>query len=119
MGSEAFRQSMLERMEGKLSEHHAGQLRQEGAQARAKRMMSEELRRLGWTVEEDLARRRKNDPDKLAIATRLRTETTLTLKQIAQRVSLGTSKGAHATLHRWMQGQGRKAKLSPGSSRSL
>ena len=35
--------------------------------------MAEELRRLGWT-EGDLAQRRKNDPDKLAIAARMRRE---------------------------------------------
>ena len=69
-------------------------------------MVGEELRRLGWT-EEDLARRRKSDPDKLALAARLRRETMLSVKQIARRVGLGTSKGANTNLHRWMQGPGR------------
>jgi hypothetical protein len=50
-----------------------------------------------------LVRRRKNDPDKLAIAARLRRETTLTLKAIAARVRLGTSKSANARLHKWMR----------------
>ena len=47
---------------------------------------------------------RKNDPGKLAIAARLRRETTLPLKAIAARVGLGTSKAANAKLHRYMSG---------------
>jgi hypothetical protein len=47
--------------------------------------------------------RRKRDPAKLRIAARVRTETTLSLKAIAARVHLGTSKGANANLHKWMR----------------
>ncbi len=43
--------------------------------------------------------RRKNAPKKLAIATRLRRETTLSIKTIAARVYLGTSNTANARLH--------------------
>jgi hypothetical protein len=53
--------------------------------------------------EADLKSRRKNDPDKLEFPARLRRETTLTIKAIATRVSLGTSKAANAELHRHMQ----------------
>jgi len=41
----------------------------ETAQAKAERILAEELRRLGWSAE-DLAGRAKNDPHKLAIAVR-------------------------------------------------
>ena len=58
--------------------------------------------RLGWK-EEELVRLRKNAPEKLAIAARLRKETILPLKSIATRVGLGTSKGANRNLHAWMQ----------------
>jgi hypothetical protein len=61
-----------------------------------------ELRRLGWQKNE-LRRRRKSDPAKLAIAARLRQETTLSLKHIAEQVHLGTSKSANARLHEWMK----------------
>ncbi|MDB6064786.1 MAG: hypothetical protein JWR26_994, partial [Pedosphaera sp.] len=47
-----------------------------------------------WDIAQELALRRKSDPAKLAIAERLRRETTLTLKAIAARVHLGTSKSA-------------------------
>jgi hypothetical protein len=56
-------------------------LRQETAEAKAERIMAEESLRRGWT-EADLAARRKSDPDKLAISSRLRTETTLSTKSI-------------------------------------
>ena len=49
--------------------------------------LAEELRRLGWS-EEDLVRRPKNHPGKLAIAVRLRRETTLSIKAITARVNL-------------------------------
>ena len=102
LGSEAFRQEKLEQMEGELGAHHAGELRLESGEAKAERLVGQELKRLGWT-EADLVARRKNDPLKLAIAARLRKETTLTLKAIAARVHLGTSKGANTNLHKWMR----------------
>ena len=61
----------------------------------------------GWqeSEESDLASRRKADPDKLAIAVRLRNETTLSIKWIAARMRIGSSKGAKSVLHRWVHGQ--------------
>jgi hypothetical protein len=107
-GSEQFKLELLQRLEGQLGEHHSGDLQQQSSTARAERLISEELARLGWT-EADLTSRRKNAPEKLALAARLRKKTTLTIKQIAARVHLGTSKGANANLHRFMQGN----RLSP------
>jgi hypothetical protein len=52
---------------------------------------------------EELKRRPKSDRDKLEIGARLRRETTLTLKAIAARVHLGSSKSANANLHRHMR----------------
>jgi REP element-mobilizing transposase RayT len=109
LGSMDYKQQMLEQMEGKLGEHHSGELRQEMAEAKAGRIMVEELARLGWTAAE-LAERRKSDPDKLAIAARLRRETTLSLRAISARVLLGSSKSANALLHRWMREPANMAK---------
>jgi len=67
-------------------------------------IVAAELQRLGWT-ETELAARRKRDPLKLALATRLRQETTLSLKAMAKRVQLGTAKGANTNLHNWMRAQ--------------
>lgn len=102
VGSEGFRKEQLERMEASLGQNHAGQLRFETAQAKADRIVAEELQRLGWTSA-DLVHRAKKDPDKLAIAMRLRRETTLSIKAIAARVELGTYNTANARLHRAMQ----------------
>ena len=102
VGSEAFRQEQLARMEGKLGQHHAGKLRRETAEAKGGRIVAEELRRLGWS-ESELMLRRKNDPDKMEIAVRLRRETTLSIKDIAARVHLGTSNTANARFHRAMK----------------
>ncbi len=101
LGGPEFKSRMLEKMEGKLGDHHSGELRRETAEAKAVRLVGEELARLGWK-EADLASRRKSDPAKLAIAARLRTETTLSIKEIAARVHLGTSRSANARLHQWM-----------------
>jgi hypothetical protein len=49
--------------------------------------------------EADLLSRRKSDPVKLALAVRLRRETTLSIKAIARRLHLGTSKSANIRLH--------------------
>jgi hypothetical protein len=110
LGGDEFRKKMLDLLEGDHGENHSGEIRQETAEVKAKRILAEELGRRGWD-EEELARRRKNDHEKLAIAARLRKETTLTIKGIASMVSLGTSRGANATLHKWMQ----QADKPPGS----
>jgi putative transposase len=101
LGSEAFREELLEKAEA-LGTPPTGAMRLETANARAERIVAEELRRVGW-AESDLALRRKSDPVKLALAARLRKETTLTIKAIAARVHLGTSKSANARLHAWMR----------------
>jgi hypothetical protein len=49
----------------------------------------EEMQRLGWN-ESELIRRRKGDAQKVEIALRLRIETSITLKWIAQHLSMGT-----------------------------
>lgn len=114
LGSEAFRKEQLERMEDGLGQHHAGELRLESAQAKADRLVAEELRRLGWSAA-DLVRRPKNDPGKLAIAVRLRRETTLSIKAITARVHLGTYNTANARLHRAMK----KACASPDGAQEI
>ena len=97
---------MLERMEGKLGEYQAGDLRREGAEARAERIIAEELQRLGWR-QRQLREQRKSDPHKLALAARLKRETALTMGWIVGRFQMGTRKSAAAKLHRWQKENGR------------
>ncbi len=66
--------------------------------------LAEACQKTGWQVRAwcpDLRAHPKNHPAKLAIAARLRAETTLPLKSIAAQVCLGTPKGARSNLHQW------------------
>jgi hypothetical protein len=90
VGDEEFRRELLAQMEPKLGRHHSGPERQETATSRAERILAEELKRRGWTAEQ-LAQRRKGDGEKVKIARRLRTETTMTLDWIAAQLNMGAS----------------------------
>jgi len=114
LGGEAFRGELLLRMAGKLGEHHSGELHRASAQAKAEQIIAEELQRRGWQ-EADLRTRRKSDPLKLEIAARLRRETTLSLKAIAARVHLGTSKAANRSLHQHLGGSPSRKAAQPNS----
>jgi len=102
LGSDGFKKQMLEKMEGKLGDHHAGELRRETTEAKAERIIGQELQKLGWN-EGDLLARPKSDPAKMSIAVCLRRETTLSIKAIATRLHLGTSKSANIRLHAAMK----------------
>jgi putative transposase len=99
-GPAEFKAHLLERMEGKLGDHHSGELKRESAEGKAERIIAEELNRRRWT-ERDLEQSAKSEPEKLALAARLRRETTLTLPLIAARLHMGTWKSLNAKLHRW------------------
>ena len=107
-----IRQKILELMDGKLGENHSGELHRETAGQKANRIISEEMSPLGWK-ETDLARRLKNDPGKLAIAARVRRETTLPIKWIAARVQLDSSKSVKSMLHYWMHAHEKSANNEP------
>jgi len=80
----------LEELLAQVSElagpEHRGQDIRQSAQDKAERLLREELERLGWSPP-DLLGRRKSNPRKVRIATRLRWETTMTLAWIAERLS--------------------------------
>ena len=56
--------------------------------------------------------RRRSDPGKLAMAARLRNETTLPIKWIAARAQIGTAKGAKSALHHLAQSQDQRKTAS-------
>ena len=76
-------------MKERMGEHHYGEERAETEQERAEGLVQEGLKRLGWS-EDDLGTRRKGDRGKVKLAARLRAETTMTVKWIAQRLQMGT-----------------------------
>ena len=91
LGGGAFRKELLDQMHQRHGPDHYGNDRHESAQARAERIVREELERLKW-AEHRLLESRKGDPSKIIIALRLRKETTMTLTWIAQRLHMGTTK---------------------------
>ncbi len=89
LGDQAFRKELLAQMKEQIREHHYGEERAETEQEQAEGMVRGRLKKLGWT-EADLEARRKGDPEKLKLAVRLRAETTVTVKWIAERLKMGT-----------------------------
>jgi REP element-mobilizing transposase RayT len=90
LGSEEFREELLEAMnERDNSEYIAGDEIKETEQHKAARIIREELARLKWTVG-NLQAALKGDRRKIRIAKRLRAETTMTLKWIAEQLHMGT-----------------------------
>ena len=82
LGDESFRKELLGQMQDKIGEHHYGAERQACAVERAEQIVSEELRRRRLTPD-GLSRLPKGNRSKVAIAMRLRAETTMTIKWIA------------------------------------
>ena len=90
LGDEAFRELMLARVAAGAGENHHGEELTEAAEARAEGIVRRELARMEWS-EEDLHRHAKGDGRKLALARRLRSETTMTLHWIEDRLAMGTA----------------------------
>ena len=87
-GDEALKAELLAQASERVGAQHFGAERQESGEAKAERLVREELAKLGWT-EADLASRRKGHPGMVRIARRLRQETTMTLAWIAARLQMG------------------------------
>ena len=78
---------MLAQMSERMGAEHYGEERAETAEALAELIIVEELKR--WQ-EADLKTRPKGDSVKVALAARLRAETTMTVGWIAERLAMGT-----------------------------
>ena len=88
LGSDEFREELLAQMRERRGDHYGPELR-ESEMVHAEKLVRSELRERGWK-EATLIERRKGDPEKVKIAARLRKETTMTLKWVAQRLRMGT-----------------------------
>jgi putative transposase len=89
LGGEDFLDWLVEKVELRAGEGHSGRQRDETEEHKAERIVAQELKRLGWTKAE-LARRKKGDGAKVALARRLREETAVSLKWIAEKLHMGT-----------------------------
>src|SRR5438552_2402585 len=83
-GAQDFIARLLDRMPSSVSEHHHARERSQTDEQRAEGIILERLKELGWGKTE-LGARRKSDPDKVALARDLRSQTTMSLKWIARR----------------------------------
>ena len=91
LGDEQFRKELLEQMSEPMGrQHYGGVERQETEEAKAEHILAGEQQRRKWSRKE-LAQRRKGDKEKVKIAGRLRSETTMTLNWIAERLSMGVA----------------------------
>ena len=89
LGSEAFRRELLEQVSTGPGPSHFGEPVQEAVEARAERLVREGLKQLGWT-EEVLETKRKGDRLKVELARKLRSQTTMPLAWVAQRLRMGS-----------------------------
>ena len=89
LGGEDFLTRLLDRLEGKFTEHHKAVERSDTNEEKAERLISRHLREEGWT-EKTLTSQRKGHPVKVRLAQLLREQTTVSLKWIANRLQMGT-----------------------------
>jgi REP element-mobilizing transposase RayT len=94
----ALKKELLRQMKERLGPEHYGTARQETGEARAEGIVARELKRRRWR-EDDLGRRAKRDAGKVALAARLRAETTVTVKWIADRLEMGAPGHVHHLLY--------------------
>ncbi len=87
-GSEEFVARLLDRLEGKITPHHSADMRSEVMSLRADRLIAEGLAKANWTADR-LAHEKKSHPVKVAIAKQLRSQTTMSLAWIADRLHMG------------------------------
>jgi putative transposase len=98
-GQEALKKELLGQMKERLGPEHYGVERGETGEVRAEGIVAKELKRRGWR-EEDLGRRAKGDAGKVALAARLRAQTVVTVKWIAERLEMGAPGYVHHLLYR-------------------
>ena len=99
LGEEAFRQELLAQMGERMGAEHYGEERAQTAEVLAEQIIAEELQRRRWK-EADLKIRPKGDAVKVALATRLRAETTMTVGWLAERLEMGTRGHLNHLLYR-------------------
>jgi putative transposase len=90
LGPETFRKELLGQMKGRVGAEHYGAERQESMAEHAEGIVQEELKRRRWQ-ESELGRRSKGDAGKVAVAARLRAESAVTVRWIAERLQMGST----------------------------
>ncbi len=99
LGEKALKKELLAQMKEQMGAEHYGAERQETSETQAEEIIAEALRRRRWR-EKDLGWRSKGDAVKVALAMRLREETVMTVKWIAERLQMGTPGYVNHLLYR-------------------
>jgi hypothetical protein len=99
LGDETFRQELLAQMREPIGAEHYGEERAQTVEATAEQIIAAELKRRRWK-EAALRTRPKGDPAKVALAARLRAETTMTVGWIAERLGMGSRDYLNYLLYR-------------------
>jgi REP element-mobilizing transposase RayT len=89
LGGEDFVARLLDQLESKTGKQHRAVERSETEEQKAERIVRMTLAKIGWS-DEELMLKRKSDAKKVALARRLRAETAVSLKWIADRLHMGT-----------------------------
>ena len=89
LGGEEFRQELLEQVDTRPGPSHFGEAVQEAEAVQAEQLVIAGLKRMGWR-EADLRARRKGEPRKVDLARELRSQTTMPLAWIAERLNMGS-----------------------------
>ena len=89
LDSQEFRQELLTATAERIGATNYGTERRETEEAKAQRLVRGEMDRIGWT-DEELRGAPKGDKRKVRMAARLRGETTMSLKWIAERLAMGS-----------------------------
>lgn len=118
LGDEQFRKELLQQVNERPGLRHFGEAVREAAEAQAERMVLAGLKRLGWQ-EAALGTRRKGDTAKLALAEELRSNTTMTLGWIAERLHMGSRGYLAALLGQRAKGSGRRKAASVAAGQEL
>jgi len=104
LGGEEFRQELLEQVDTPPGPSHFGEAVQEAEVMRAERLVIEGLTRMGWR-EADLRAWWKGEPRKLDLAWELRSQTTMPLAWIAERLHMSSRGYLAWLLQRWRKSQ--------------
>ena len=81
------------------TEQHYGEELLESMEQEAQRLIAEMLKATGWS-EKDLGQHRKGDPQKVRIASKLRKQTTVGWKWIAEKLHMGHWRSAASAVRR-------------------
>ncbi len=108
LGGKEFRRELLEQISEQRGEWHYGHELIEAGEAKVEGIIRQALTRKGW-AEKELKSRRKGDPFKVALAAKLRGQTTATVGWIAEHLSMGTRGHLAHLLHQWTREQGKTA----------